>query len=160
MPPLPAGYAVRTFQDGDDEEALARVLTAAFGEEWSVDRVRTGLTQAPDVLAVYIVTWQGQPVATASSRSAPDTFPGSGYVHWVGALPEHAGRGLGAALMGRLLQDFRERGCQDAVLETDDFRLPAIKIYLRYGFLPVYEVKGEDQRARWAMLFQTLFAPR
>jgi mycothiol synthase len=62
--------------------------------------------------------------------------------------------------MSRILEDFRDRGYRDAVLETDDFRLPAIKVYLRFGFVPVYEVKGEDQRARWSALFQKIFEQR
>jgi mycothiol synthase len=158
VPPLPAGYEVRTANGADDERALAGLLTAAFEEEWTVERVRKELTDAPDVLAVYVVTWQGQPVATASSRTAQDKFPGSGYVHWVGAHPGHARRGLGSILMNRLLQDFQERGYRDAVLETDDFRLPAIKSYLRRGYLPVYDVNGEDHRPRWAAIFPALFA--
>ena len=158
--PLPAGYEVRLAQGEQDERDLALVLTAAFDEEWTVERVRTALTEAPDVLAVYVVTWNGRTVATAASRYDPERFPDTGYVHWVGALPDHAGRGLGAALMARLLQDFRDRGYRDAILETDDFRLPAIKVYLRFGFLPVYDVKGEDQRARWSALLQKIFEQR
>lgn len=96
-------------------------------------------------------------MATASSRWLPHLYPGSGYVHWVGTHPDHTRRGLAMALMARLLQDFRERGYRDAVLETDDFRIPALKTYLRCGFLPVYIVKGEDHRSRWAAIFQTIF---
>jgi len=159
MPNLPAGYVIRT-AGTDDEPELAAVLTASFDEEWTVERVRKSLTGAPDVLAVYVVTWEGRPVATASSRVDAVQFPGSGYVHWVGALPGHAGRGLGSALMVRLLEDFQEREYRDAVLETDDFRIPAIRSYLRCGFNPVYEVKGEDLRSRWSAIFQAVFAPR
>jgi mycothiol synthase len=158
--PLPAGYEVRIARGDDDERDLALVMTAAFDEEWTVERIRTALTEAPDVLAVYVVTWQGRPVATASSRWDPAQFPDTGYVHWVGALPDHAGRGLGAALMERLMQDFRDRGYHAAILETDDFRLPAIKVYLRLGYVPVYDVKGEDHHDRWSAIFQKLFGQR
>ena len=158
--PLPEGYEVRQFEAGDDIEALAETLTSAFAEEWSVERVKSSLTEASDVLAVYVVTWEGRPVATASSRLDPGPFAGSGYVHWVGAHADHAGRGLGTALMVRLFEDFRERGYPDAVLQTDDFRIPAIKSYLRCGFLPVYEVQGDDQRARWSAIFQQVLPSR
>ncbi len=157
--PLTDGYDVRTYQQGQDESSLAHVLAAAFASEWTVQRVREELTQAPDVLAVYVATWLDQPVATASSRWLPHLYPGSGYVHWVGTHPDYVRRGLGLAVMSRLLQDFRERGYRDAVLETDDFRLPAIKTYLRCGFLPVYDVNGEDHRNRWAAIFQKIFLP-
>jgi mycothiol synthase len=160
LPPLPAGYAIRLAQGDQDERDLAHVLTTSFEEEWSLDRVRSSLTAAPDVLAVYVVTWNDRPVATASSRYDPEKFPGMGYVHWVGGLPDHAGHGLGSALMARLLQDFCDRGYQSSILETDDQRLPAIKVYLRHGFLPVYEVKREDHRARWTAIFQAILTSR
>jgi mycothiol synthase len=160
FPPLPAGYAIRLADGDQDERDLSHVLTTSFEEEWPVERVRSSLTAAPDVLAVYVVTWNDRPVATASSRYDPEKFPGMGYVHWVGGLPEHAGHGLGSALMARLLQDFRERGYGSSILETDDFRLPAIKVYLRHGFLPVYDVKGEDLRPRWTAIFQSILATR
>lgn len=154
VPTVPAGYEMRLANESD-EAALADLLTTAFPEldPWTVESVRERLTQAPDVDAVYVIAHDGQVVATASSRHDHDRFPGSGYVHWVGALPGHAGKRLGSALMDRLLVDFRERGYRDAVLETDDFRLPAIRTYLRHGYVPITEdVKGENHLARWSMV--------
>ncbi len=154
--PLPDGYVLRLF-NGDDLEYLASTLSAAFDEPWSRERVQTSLTETPDVKAVYVITWHGQPVATASSRWLPDRFPQSGYVHWVATHPQHVRKGLASALLAHLLHDFRDRGYTDAVLETDDFRIPAIRSYLKFGFLPVYTVGEEDHRYRWSSIFQTLF---
>ena len=156
VPPPPPGYELRTFGGETDLEPLAATLTAAFGEPWGVEAVRRVLTESPDVRAVYVAAHGGRPVATASSRYLPERFGGSGIVHWVGTHPEHAGRGLGLALVARVLDDFAERGYPDAVLQTDDFRLPAIRMYLKLGFTPVYEVEGEDHRARWSAVFERL----
>ncbi|MGB3330293.1 MAG: GNAT family N-acetyltransferase, partial [Thermomicrobiales bacterium] len=156
------GYALRQ-ATAADEEALAAVLSIAFVESggWTPDTVRERLTRADDVDAVYVVTFNDEPVATASSRHDDARFPGSGYVHWVGALPGHSGRRLGSALMDRLLVDFRARGYRDAVLETDDFRLPAIRTYLRHGYVPVTEdVKGENHRARWSAILPQVMDSR
>lgn len=155
---LPVGYALREATSADDE-ALAEILTAAFPEldAWTSAIVAERLTAAPDVDAVYVVTHEGTPVATASSRHDHDRFPGTGYVHWVGALPGHTGKQLGSALMDQMLVDFRARGYSDAVLETDDFRLPAIRVYLRHGYVPITEdVKGENHLARWSVVFENL----
>lgn len=156
IPALPNGYELRAFAGEGDLAPLSITLSEAFGDPWPAERVRTELTEAPDVKAVYVVAWQGEPVATASSRYLPDCFPRSGYVHWVGTRPLHARKGLSAALMARVLQDFVERGYEDAVLETEDFRLSALRLYLKLGFLPVYEVRGEDHRERWAAIFRAL----
>lgn len=153
---LPDGYEVRRFEPGDDLPSLAETLTRSFEEEWTTERVREKLTEAPDVRAVYAAFWGGRAVATTSSRSLPEKLPGKGIVHWVGTHPDHLRRGLGSALMERVLRDFAESGDQEAFLETDDPRLPAIRRYLAYGFLPVYENEGEDLRPRWSAVLQVI----
>ncbi len=157
--PLPPGYELRLFGPADLQR-LTETLSSAFEGGWDDTRVRTALTEAPDVQAVYVVAWQGYPVATASSRLIgrwSDRFPNAGYVHWVGTRKDHTGKGLGSVLVARVLEDFIARGYQAAVLETDDERLPALKVYLKSGFVPVYDVDGEDHRDRWSAIFQHLF---
>jgi mycothiol synthase len=50
----------------------------------------------------------------------------------------------------------RERGCGEAILDTDDFRLPAIRTYLRLGFTP--EISADDHAHRWDRIFAELDA--
>lgn len=155
-PVLPAGYEIRRFEPGDDLPSLAETLTAAFHEEWTTERVRDKLCEAPDVRAVYAAFCAGKAVATTSSRYLPEKFAGTGIVHWVGTHPDHVRRGLGSALMARVLLDFAERGDAAAILETDDPRLPAIQRYLAFGFLPLYDNQGEDLRLRWSAVMQAI----
>ncbi len=63
--PLPTGYELRAWAPDDDLDSLATTLSGAFQEEWSRERVRTSLTEAPDVRAVYAVFRTGRAVATA-----------------------------------------------------------------------------------------------
>ena len=39
-------------------------------------------------------------------------------------------------------------------LKTDDFRIPAIRSYLRFGFQPVLE--GEGMKERWDKIFEII----
>lgn len=157
LPPLPEpppGYALRLLRS-DEAEALAALMQKAFPEMvWTVEKTRAALLEDRAVLATYVVAHGDTPVATASARYAPDQRPGSGYVHWVGADPAHRGRGLGALVSLRVLHHFREMGCRDAVLETDDFRLPAIKVYLALGFVP--EHVDPTHPERWARVLEQL----
>ncbi len=152
---LPAKYEVRA-ADTADEEGIARVLRLAFDVEWDADRVRRNLTGAPDVDSVYVVTAAGQVAATASARLAPGSFPGRGYLHWVGVAPEWRGRGLGAAVCVRVLHRFAELGLNGAVLETDDHRLDAVRLYLRLGFEP--SPRTETDPGRWDAVLNALEA--
>ena len=133
-PPLPLGHRVRLAR-AEDADGIAEVLGSAFGPEWTVERVRQALLEAPDVESSFLVVGKA-PVATASARLLPEQFPGSGYVHWVGTHAAHLGRGYGRAVTVAVLARFQELGCRDAVLETDTFRLPAIRLYLGLGFRP------------------------
>ena len=155
--PLPAGYLLREYIAPNDLQSLNATLQAAFAEPWDESRARRELLDVPGVKAIYVIEHQGAVVGTTSSKIVPDLFPGSGYVHWVAVANAHLRRGLAAVLMQRVLQDFSERGHRDAVLETDDHRFPAISAYLRFGFIPVYAVRGEDHRERWSAIFQALF---
>lgn len=156
MPALPEGFALREYQEGD-LEALAEVIGRAFEDEnWTPDQVRAKLVDAPEVKKVYVITHNGRPVATTSVRVLPDRFPGSGYVHWVAVDPEYQGQRLGAAVVLAALHKFRRMGLKDAVLETDDDRLAAIKTYQNLGFQP--EHRNELHIERWAKVAADLLA--
>lgn len=155
--PLPPGYRIREWAGMGDLPSLNATLQEAFVEPWDESRARRELLDVPGVQAIYVVEYAGKVVGTTSSKLVPDRFPGSGYVHWVGVASDHLRRGLAAVLLNRVLHDFIERDYRDAVLETDDHRYPAISAYLRFGFLPVYDVRGENHRERWSAIVQQLF---
>ena len=154
-PPLPSGHALRR-AGAADADGIAVVMASAFGPEWTADRVRRSVLDAPDVETTFVIEMAAGPVATASARLDPVRFPGSGYVHWVGVHADHRGRRLGAAVVLSVLNRFRELGCRDAVLETDPPRLPAIRVYLDLGFRP--EAVGPAHEAMWREIFANLGA--
>lgn len=149
LPPLwspPEGYLLRDAVAAD-ADGIAAVMVSAFGPDWTPDRVRAALLDAPDVKATYLVVKDGEPVATASARLVPERYPDSGYLHWVGAHEAHRGRRLGALVSLAALHYFRDAGCRDAVLETDPPRLAAIRTYLGLGFLP--EMADPEHERVW-----------
>ena len=146
--PLPDGYSLRLMQELD-LPAVADVLNRAFLDEgWNPSRVRTALWDEPSVSKTLLLNFGGQPVATASARLQPERFPGSGYLHWVAVDPAHTGHRFGKYISLAVLHEFTVLGCGDAVLETQDHRLPAIKTYLNLGFLPEYLDEAHSERWR------------
>jgi mycothiol synthase len=69
-------------------------------------------------------------------------------------MPEHQGKQLGLVLVLHVLDYFKKKGFREAILDTDDFRLPAIRTYLKLGFEPVYI--GENHRRRWELIMHKL----
>ena len=153
--PLPEGYVLRTLEH-NSEPQLAELLTLAFEDTWDVARVSATLTQALDVRAVYGVFYGSRLIGTASSQHLPGRNPAAGFVHWVATHPDYRAQGLSSALLEHVLGDFQTRGYSRARLDTQPERLPAIRAYLKFGFVPEYEVAGTDQKAIWASIFPEL----
>jgi ribosomal protein S18 acetylase RimI-like enzyme len=157
--PLPDGCRLRLL-GRDDEPQLAALLRSAFAEPWDDERAASTLTRAEDVKAVYGVFWQNELVATASSQFLPGRDPHAGFIHWVATHLSQRGKGLAAVLLERLLKDFEARGYRGARLFTQPERLPAIWTYLKFGFVPEYEIDGRDDRSTWSGIFQVVATPR
>ena len=139
-----------------DLPLLAQLLDRAFGAgSWDEARVEQALRADPSVLATYVVVRGGALVATASVLVLGE-YPGSGYMHWVGADPDEQGKGLGTLVSLRVLRHFKELGLRDAVLETQTFRVAALRTYLRLGFVPEYYYGDPDGQLRWARLLPQL----
>jgi mycothiol synthase len=87
-------------------------------------------------------------VATALALHNPDTLhPFGGELGWVAADPAHRGKGLGFVVSAAATKRFLDGGYADIYLRTDDFRLPAIKMYLKLGYVPF--LHAEDMEERW-----------
>lgn len=156
VPELPEGYTLRPYQEMD-LASLATLLQAAFDDaQWTPERVKEALSEAPEVKAVYVIDYGGEIVATASARLVPQLFPDSGYLHWMAVSPAHRGKHLGYTITLAVLHEFARLGCKDAVLETQDERLAAIQIYRSVGFVP--EHTHETHPERWGKIAEMLTA--
>ncbi len=155
LPPLDARVERATTAD---LEGLASLLDASFSEDWDAARVQRELFDDATVESVYLVRSGDRILATASARVMPEEHPGAGYLHWVASDPQQRGRGLGYAVTVSVLHDFAARGLTSTVLETDDERSGAIRMYLGMGYIPVYRDQTHEQR--WSIIFQQLAARR
>ncbi len=145
---LPQGYQIRAYRPGD-EAAWAEIINASLGSGWDAERCRRDLTSRPQFRpdGLFFATCKGKPIGTACAWTQSPDETQTGYVHMVGVVTEHRGKRLGYALCLSALRFFKKKGFQRAILNTDDFRLPAIKTYLNLRFQPEYTDK--DHKARW-----------
>jgi mycothiol synthase len=155
-PPLEPGYGLRPAGPADQEQ-LAGLLSEAFGDSWDAQRVAGEFSPGNGVETTYVVAAPAGVVATAAARRLPDRYPDAGYVHYVGARFSERGKRLGEVVTRRVLAHFAAEDLHQAVLETDDFRLPAIWTYLRLGFVP--EPRGPGDVIRWSRVLRNLTVP-
>jgi len=74
-----------------------------------------------------------------------------GYIHMVACKPEYRGRGLGTILNKIAMNTLLQQGMKTAYLTTDDWRIPAIKSYLRCGFTP--DLSTDNFKERWEKIY-------
>ena len=119
-------YCIRTAEWPAEREALGGVREVVFVREQGVPlelEWDDGDVQALHLLAVEPT---GEPIATA--RMLPD-----GHIGRMAVLPGWRGRGIGSALLLRLLDIALERGLPAPFLNA---QTQAMGFYQRFGFQP------------------------
>ena len=152
----PDGYHIRTYRKGD-EAYWALIMDTTF-----VDIGRTVQDTYDNVInqpnfdpnGFCFVSHKGIPIGTACGWNRCICGKLVGYIDMLAVLPEHTGHKLGKWLTVFLLYYFRTQHVTSVMLDTDDFRLPAIKNYINLGFVPTY--LRENHVRRWENIFQKL----
>lgn len=153
---LPDGFEIKTFDGGDE-----------YRDRWC-DIVSCGLTDGVRDRSffesclneygkyendkVFFIDKDGESVATVTVIC--DYEKREGYLHMVACKEKFRGMGLGTLMNKLAVNTLIDAGMSEAYLTTDDFRIPAIKSYLRVGFLPV--LSSADFKRRWANIFKSL----
>ena len=161
LPPvvLPDGYTLRGSRAGDGR-FWSLILNESFGGERTEESFLKEMVAHPAYRPeriLFICAPDGEPCATASAYQQQEWGAHTGYVHYVATRPCHAGHKLGYQVSLAVLHRFKAEGLTDAVLQTDDFRIPAIKTYLRLDFHPL--LVHENQPERWQLLLHGLAIP-
>lgn len=74
-----------------------------------------------------------------------------GYIHMVACREDSRGKGYGTLLNRVAEYTLKKEGMETAHLTTDDWRIPAIKSYLRAGFEP--DLTTDDFKERWEKIY-------
>jgi mycothiol synthase len=159
---LPEGYTLRTYQPGD-EAAWRTIQNRAEPVARGVDldsRLGKYLSALlPNGLFFAIHSASGEAVATAGAlhNTRDGMFPFGGELGWVATVPAHQSRGLARALSAVATRRLIGAGYESIRVGTQDHRLPAIKLYLRLGYLPY--LYAADMAERWRQICAQLNWP-
>ncbi len=155
VPQLPERYLLRCYTDADEAGYLELMAKAGL-HGWDYQRLAQVLpTILPDGLFVVVYRPTGKLVATAMAQHTPtELHPHGGQLGWVAGDPEHSGQGLGMAVCAAVVARLIRAGYRRIYLCTDDFRLPALKTYLKLGFEPFLFTEGMAQR--WDQVYEKL----
>ena len=144
--PVADGFELRPYRAGDEESWIDLIATGGFGSRWDRARFDEYMNGA-ERRAGSRVAARGGRIFAATFASVETGAEGVGRVDFVVARPEARGKGLGRAVCSAVVRCLTGRGYETVILYTDDWRLPAIGLYLSMGFKP--RVNREDMPARW-----------
>ncbi len=157
LPPvaLPPGYGITTLREaGVDAWIEALGATGQLGD-WDAGRAGEWLSGERRAIpeGTFIVTFDGRSAATCCTIP-PTSTERRAELGWLSVSPEHQGRGLGRQVCLAVLHFARQKGYAEIYLNTDDWRLPAVKTYLDLGFRP--ETTHGSHLRRWDAVYEKL----
>jgi GNAT superfamily N-acetyltransferase len=149
---LPAGYSIRRYQPGDEDswcrihllaDKYTDVTPALVEKEFGSDAQKLAERQ------YFLMDRMGTPIGTAtawfdlSERSL-------GRVHWVAIVPTEQSKGLAKPLLTTVCNRLKELKHNKAHLTTQTVRIPAINLYLKFGFVPA--IDSQRDKNIWKQL--------
>jgi len=149
--PVPSPFTIRYYAPGDSATWLA--IQQAAEQYQAVDQALFTRAFGTDEAALrerqcFLCDGAGQAVGTATAWFHDDYHGRAcGRVHWVAVIPSLQGKGLGKVLMSEVCCRLRALDHTCAYLVTHTVRLPAIRLYLRFGFVP--EIRVAEDLAAW-----------
>ena len=155
---FPPGYSLRWFRSGDaahwmrihhDADPFNEVTPDLFTRQFGCDFQRLSERQC------YVQDTMARVVGTGTAWSAEERTDGRwGRVFWLAIHRQYQGRGLGKPLLGAICHRLHELGHDRACVITSTGRLPAVSLYLQFGFQP--EIQSDTDRIVWKRIFDHL----
>jgi len=157
---LPAGFVFRPYGDGDAEtwvriQAAANVPLLDVTMKTYVDDFAGHEHELPG-RSWFVVSPSGREVGSITAWWRETPAGRQGLIHWVAVVPECQAKGIGKAMMTKAMDRLREE-YGEAYLNTSSARIPAIKLYLDFGFLPDMRPGSADEG--WAEVRRMLKHP-
>ncbi len=158
--PVPKGFAIRNYRRNEGH-IWTRIQKAAepyididnqlFAREFKRNFL------AMEDRSFYLTTDTGEEIGTITAWWQLD-FNGKawGQIHWVAIHPAYQGRGLAKPLMSVAMVRLKQSH-KCCFLDTSTGRIPAIKVYLDFGFHP--DLKREDSQQAWTEVASVLEHP-
>ncbi len=145
VPAVPEGYSLRQYVEGD-RASYWKLFSEVFKTNSRLDNLRTAALPG----GFFVIVQESNGNVIASSVAADYKRNGhseTGSLQWVMADPAQSGKGLGKITVAAVTNRLAAADYDRVYLSTDDWRLPAIHVYLTLGWKPL--IYAEDMESRW-----------
>lgn len=149
---LNKNYRLRQYNDSDRDKYFKLLELSEMGqcplEYWENYILPNGFFVIEHIDSGNIVG------ACFASHQSRERHKFAGNLGWLAVDPQHRGNKLGEILINAVVNRLQTAGYERIYLETHDFRLPALKIYLNTGWVPFFYTEG--MVARWQEIYKKL----
>lgn len=144
---MPAGFRLRAFEPGRDEQEWLRVNAAAFAQHpeqgrMTLEDLRQREAEPWFDPAGFLLAVREDDPGTVAGFHWTKVHPGGdgrdplGEVYAVGIAPGHQGTGLGRALTAAGVNHLARQGLAEVMLYVDGDNAAALRLYETLGFRP------------------------
>ena len=154
---LPGEYTLREYRPGDEDTWIPLVNMGQFSSVWDLAKFEDYMAQHERKEGSRVVV-DSMGVVAATFASVQEGDHHTGRLDFVVSHPDQRGHGLGRVVCTEVARYLIGRGYSRIILFTDDWRLPAINLYLSMGFEPQTNSEDEGMSKRWDAVFQHLDA--
>ena len=150
---LPEGFLLRPYKHGDEKSWIALLNCGDFDSQWDSQRFQEYMAQDERAEGSRVIL-KDEMIVAATFASVQDSSKEVGRVDFVVSHPDFRGLGLGKVVLIEVLRCLGNKNYKTIMLYTDDWRIPALGMYLSLGFEP--EITRHDMPARWDKIKNTL----
>ena len=140
---LPEGFTLRSFRAGHDEQRLADIQNAAFGDSWgfspnTVEQVEARVASKATTLEGILLVTRSDDLAAYNWTVRP-AGPGGklGRIAMTGVHPEYRGMGLSRPTVLAGMEWLASQGVEVIELDMDSSNRTAARVYESLGFRKV-----------------------
>jgi len=151
---LPNGYQLRVFRQGDEDGWVTLLNANGQLGQWDLERIRREVDGPLVAEGQQFVLCGDEIVAAAGVYDRQREGKDAWEIGWIACHPEHRGRNLGGQVTTGAVAAAMQLPRRPIYLLTDDFRLPALKVYLKLGFVP--DMQHPSYAERWQEIFGRL----
>jgi mycothiol synthase len=157
-PRTPICYSLRTYRPGDESAYYSLMERVEFGV-WNEERLRPWVARIPPECWFMVLDEQSGVIAATAMglHDHSDQHPFGGELGWVATDPAHSRKGLGSVVSIAVTTRLIQAGYRNIHLYTEDFRLPALQLYLKLGYLPF--LYAPDMLDRWRRVCEQVDRP-
>jgi len=136
--PLPDNYSIRPYKPGDEASWVELQSCADKFNKIDIELFRKSFGYDENILSqrmLFLLSPDKKIIGTAAAWF-DNNYHGEKYgrIHWVAIHPDYQGKGLSKPLLSMVCQKLIQLGHDKCYLTTSSARIPAIKLYLKFGF--------------------------